>query len=425
MKQYDIIVIGAGPAGLFTAIQIGRHKKVAILEKNSECGQKLLMTGAGKCNITQAGKMEKFLDCYGKNARFVRHSLTQFTNSDLLEFFKKRGLDFTTMDNGKVFPKTMKASDVLDILIKECATLNIPIHTNTAVTNIEKMDAGFKLTTNQGLFQAQKVIVATGGLSYPQTGSTGDGHIWAKALGHKIVPTKPALTSLKIKNYQLADLSGQSFANATYTHWRDGKKIGTYSDRNLLLTHTGLSGPAIFIPSRYMTSGDVLKLNFLGNNVEETRQKLITDLTNGGKILVKTVVRNLDITKSFADKILELAAIPADLKCAELKKAQRTTLINLLLEYEMEIKSLGGYHIAQVTAGGVCTKEINPKTMASRKILDLYFIGEVIDVDGDTGGYNLQIAFSTAYICAHAIKDSHAVKDSRAIKNQAKEENHE
>lgn len=404
MKQYDIIVIGAGPAGLFTAIQIGSGKRVAILEKNGQCGRKLLLTGAGKCNITQAGDMEKFLDCYGKNARFVRHSLTQFTNTDLLKFFKKRGLDFTTMDNGKIFPKTMKASDVLNILTKECTKLNIPVHTHTTVVTIEKVASGFKLKTTAGIFQAEKVVIATGGVSYPQTGSTGDGHIWAKALGHKIIPTKPALTSLKIKNYQLADLSGQSFANATYTHWRDGKKIGTFSGQNLLLTHTGLSGPAVFIPSRYMSSGDLLKLNFLGTEVEATRQKLINDLTSGGRTLVKTVIRNLDITKSFADKILDLANIDADLKCAELKKEQRTTLITLLLEHEMEIKALGGYHVAQVTAGGVSTKEINPKTMASRKIPGLYFVGEVTDVDGDTGGYNIQIAMSMAYVCGAGLK---------------------
>jgi len=404
MKEYEIIVIGAGPAGLFTAIQIGSEKKVAVLEKNEQCGRKLLLTGAGKCNITQAGKMEKFLDCYGKNARFVRHSLTQFTNEDLLKFFQKRDLDFITMENGKIFPKTMKASDVLAILVNECENLNIPIYTNTAVTGIKQVEFGFKVETNQGVFKAKKIVIATGGLSYPQTGSTGEGHVWAKALGHKIIPTKPALTSLKIKNYALADLSGQSFPNASYTHWRDKKKLATFSGRNLLLTHTGLSGPAVFIPSRYFVSNDVLKLNFLGTDVEETRQELIKTLTNGGRTLVKTVIRNLDISKSFADKILELAGIDAELKCAELKKDQRSALINLLIEHEMEIKALGGYDVAQVTAGGVSTKEINPKTMESRKIPGLHFVGEVTDVDGDTGGYNIQAAMSVAYVCGIFLK---------------------
>ena len=399
VKEYDIVVIGAGPAGLFTAIQIGKQKRVAILEKNTQCGRKLLLTGAGKCNITQAGEVEKFLDCYGKNARFVRHSLMQFTNEDLLDFFKRRGLDFIAMENGKIFPKTMKASDVLDILVNECEKLDIPIHTNTAVATIEKMEAGFKIETNQGIFKAEKVVIATGGLSYPNTGSTGDGYVWAKDLGHKIMPTKPALTSLKIKNYALASLSGQSFPNATYTHWRAGKKLATFSGRNLLLTHSGLSGPAVFIPSRYMVSGDVLKLNFLGSDVEETRQELVESLTSGGRILVKTIIRNFNITKSFADEMLELAGIAADLKSAELKKDQRTALINSLTCHEMEIKALGGYDVAQVTAGGVSTKEINPKTMESRKIQGLHFVGEVTDVDGDTGGYNIQIAMSMAYVC--------------------------
>lgn len=399
MKNYDIIIIGAGPAGLFTAIKIGKNKKVAILEKNAECGQKLLLTGAGKCNLTQAGSMEKFLDCYGKNGKFLRHSLTQFTNADLLKFFQKRGLNFTTSDNGKIFPATMKASDILAILTKECHNLAIPIHNKTAVTKIEKTAENFILTTTEGIFQAKKIVIATGGLSYPNTGSTGDGHIWAKALGHKIIPTKPALTALKIKNYQLAELSGQTIKNVTYTHWRAGKKIKTFSAQPLLLTHTGLSGPAIFNSSRYIVSNDVLKINFLGAEIEKTSQKLIADFTSGGKTLVKTVVRNLDVSKSFADKILALAEIDEGLKCAELKKAQRSKLINLLLEFEMEIKELGGYQVAQVTAGGVKLQEINAKNMASRKVEGLHFVGEILDIDGDTGGYNLQAAMSMAYVC--------------------------
>ena len=404
MKKYDVIIIGGGPAGLFAAIMCANKKqRIAILEKNKSCGRKLLMAGAGKCNITQAGDIHHFLTCYGANAKFLKHALLSFQNEDLLNFFRKRGLEFMTTEKGKIFPKSLKSQDVLNVLLEECRRRSIEIHYESAVESLVKEEELFHLETVKGSFESPVVVVATGGLSYPHTGSTGDGFVWAKTFGHKIVPTKPALTPLKIKNYELSDMSGTSFEELPYTLWRNGKKIGSYQG-DFLLTHTGVSGPGIINNSRFMQSGDVIKCNFVAaESIEEFRSNLTKKLNHGGKTLVKSIVRELNLTKRFADKVLELCEINDDLKCAELTKATRRKLLTTLTEYEMEVKELGGYHVAMVTTGGVSIKEISPKTMESKKVSNLYFIGEVLDIDGDTGGYNIQAAMSTAYIASQAI----------------------
>lgn len=407
MKKYDVIIIGGGPAGLFAAIMCANKKqRIALIEKNKSCGRKLLMAGAGKCNITQAGDIHHFLTCYGANAKFLKHALLSFQNEDLLNFFRKRGLEFITTEKGKVFPKSLKSQDVLNILLEECRRRSIEIHYESAVESLVKEEDLFHLQTAKGTFESPVVVVATGGLSYPHTGSTGDGLVWAKTLGHKIVPTKPALTPLKIKNYELSDMSGTSFEELSYTLWRGGKKIGAYQG-DFLLTHTGVSGPGIINNSRYMQSGDVIKCNFVGaESIDEFRSQLTKKLNNGGKTLVKSMVRELNLTKRFADKLLELCGIDENLKCAELNKVTRQKLLTTLTEYEMEVKELGGYHVAMVTTGGVSLKDIKQKTMESKKISNLYFIGEVLDIDGDTGGYNIQAAMSMAYIASKAINET-------------------
>lgn len=407
MKKYDVIIIGGGPAGLFAAIMCANKKqRIALIEKNKSCGRKLLMAGAGKCNITQAGDIHHFLTCYGANAKFLKHALLSFQNEDLLNFFRKRGLEFITTEKGKVFPKSLKSQDVLNVLLEECRRRSIEIHYESAVESLVKEEDLFHLQTAKGTFESSVVVVATGGLSYPHTGSTGDGLVWAKTLGHKIVPTKPALTPLKIKNYELSDMSGTSFEELSYTLWRGGKKIGAYQG-DFLLTHTGVSGPGIINNSRYMQSGDVIKCNFVGaESIDEFRSQLTKKLNNGGKTLVKSMVRELNLTKRFADKLLELCGIDENLKCAELNKVTRQKLLTTLTEYEMEVKELGGYHVAMVTTGGVSLKDIKQKTMESKKISNLYFIGEVLDIDGDTGGYNIQAAMSMAYIASKAINET-------------------
>lgn len=403
MKNYDVIVVGAGPGGLFTALECAKNgQRVAVIEKNNRCGRKLLVSGAGKCNITQAGEMQDFFDCYGKNAKFLKHSLLNFTNEDLLAFFKKRGVTFVTTEKGKVFPESMKAQTILDVLLSTCQHRGVEIFTNQTVTTVQK-EKQFILQTENERYQCETLVIATGGATYQQLGTTGDGYTFAKQLGHKITPTKPALTPLKIKDYVLVDLSGTSFEDLSYTLWRENKKIGMYKG-DTLLTHSGVSGPGIINHSRDMQKGDVLKLNFVNaDNIDEFKSSFTKKLNVDGKMLVKTVVRDLNLTKRFSDKLLELCEIEETLKCAELTKVKRQRLLTTLTEYEMQIKELGAQHVAMVTTGGVSIKELKPKTMESKKVPNLYFVGEVVDVDGDTGGYNIQAAFSMGYVCASDI----------------------
>jgi len=408
MQKKKIIVIGGGPAGLFASLSLSPTYDVTLIEKNNICGKKLLMTGAGKCNITQAGKIIDFLDKYGDKSRFVRPALLHFTNQQLLQFFNLYGLGFNTMENGKIFPDTMQAVSVLDILINVGKNNGVKFLMNTTVEKIVNFENDrnfkFEIITNNGKLEADKIIIATGGLSYPVTGSTGDGYKFAKDLGHKIIPTKPALTSVKIKNYQFSDLSGSTFDNIDYSVYRNNKKIHQFNNRRLLFTHTGLSGPGIFIPSRYLVKGDLLRINFLGGNPDQLRKELTDMLINSPKKTVKSVLLNLaPLTKSFIEKILELADIGSGLLCSELRKDMRNNIITLLIDYPFEIKELGSFNVAQVTAGGVSTLEVSPKNFESRIVSDLYFIGEVLDVDGDTGGYNIQAAMSMAKLCADQI----------------------
>jgi len=405
MEKSDVIIIGGGPAGLFSALQCAEFGlRVLLLEKNSDCGKKLLISGAGQCNLTQAGSVEDFFDCYGQNGRFVRHGLSKFSNRDFTRWLNREGLSTVAVDSGKVFPLSMNAVDVLSLFKRLCRDRGVEIKVNVDVQEVKKVGEAFEVVADNECYMSKYVVIATGGISYPQTGSTGDGYVFAKSLGHKIVPVKPALASVKVKEYAFADLSGQSF-DLSYTLWRDGKKVGDYSG-SVLLTHRGLSGPGIINHARDMQKKDVLKLNFIGESVDEARSHLMTVLGVTPKKLVRTVVIEEGLPKRFVEELMEQAGIGADMVSGQLPKEQRKSLLRLLVEYEMEIREVGGYGLAMATAGGVSLKEVNRSTMESRICPGLYFAGEVLDVDGDTGGYNIQWAVSSGYVAAMAIVES-------------------
>lgn len=398
-----IAIIGGGPAGLFCALRAaGAGRTVIVFEKKPAAGRKLLITGSGQCNITHDGEIADFLSRYGDHGTFLRPALMNFTNRDLIGFFADRGLRMETEPGGKIFPQTRKAADVLAVLLAECAARGVEIRHSDPVRAVERDGDGFLVTAKETI-RAGTLVIATGGASYPATGSTGDGYAFARALGQPTTEVAPALTPVYVEDYPFADLAGISFQNITLSVYRDGKRVGQHTG-DLLFTHTGLSGPGILDLSRHILPGDVLRVTFIpGAGAEEVRKRLADAIAAGGARQVKTV---LPLPERFARRLLDLAGIPAGATCAHLGKKARNTLAESLAGFPFRVERLGGFGEAMATRGGVALGGINPKTMASRTVPNLYCIGEVLDIDGDTGGYNLQAAFSTAALAARQIAAS-------------------
>lgn len=404
MSDFPLVVLGGGPAGLFCALQAAKEGiNVLVLEKNRSCARKLLMSGSGQCNITHDGEIRSFLSHYGENGQFLKPALMNFQNRDLIDFFTTHGVPLEIEPGGKIFPRSRKASDILDVLIREGTDKGVVIRSSEPAIQVSADEKGFLIRTDQGSVHTEVLVIATGGDTFPATGSTGDGFQFAKSLGHTVTETGPALTGVYIKNYQYSDLSGISFADLSISLFRDGKKIKAHTG-DLLFTHTGLSGPGILDFSRFIRPGDTLRVSFLpGIDPQKVKENLIERITATGNRQVKTVLSTFDLPDRFARKLLEQSGIEPELTGAHLSKKDRTTLIDLITACPFVISNLGGKDEAMVTRGGVSLAEINPKTMESRLVQGLFFVGEVMDVDGDTGGYNLQAAFSTAMLAAKRI----------------------
>jgi len=385
----NVIIIGGGPAGLFTAIQSSKkNKKVIILEKNSTPGKKLLITGSGQCNLTQAGNIKQFFNHYGENDKFIRSSLYGFNNKDLINFFKKRGVDFSTTDQGKIFPASYQAKDILNVLLQACSEKNIIIKYSEPVQQIKfsQDSKNFISKTNKNEYVSEYLVLATGGQSYTVTGSSGDGYQFAKSLGHTINQPKPSLTPLYIENYQFSDLAGISLSEVGISLWRKGSLLKRWSG-DLLFTHKGLSGPGILNYSRYIDAGDTIKLKLIDAKNEAI---LDNDLANkielNGKLLFKNLLKELPLPYRLTSKIIETASIENDKISAQVTKAERKKVAKLLFALPLTVERLGGFNVAMVTKGGISLKEIDPKTMESSILANFFAVGEVLDLDGDTGG---------------------------------------
>jgi predicted Rossmann fold flavoprotein len=403
--HYKTIVIGAGPAGLFVSQMLAKqNQKVLLLERNAKAGKKLLLSGSGQCNFTHAGDITSFFECYGDHAKFLKKALLTFDNKMCMDFFQKHGVDYHAFSNGKVFPRSMKSEDVLNTLLLSCQRANAEIKYNSMAEQITVYDTVFTIETNhKERYFSDSVVIATGGKSYPKTGSDGTGYALAESLGHSIIKPKPALTDIRIKDKRFAVLSGLSFEKAEITIWHEGKKVNAYHD-DLLFTHKGLSGPAILNASRWMNENDTVTVNFLyPRTYEQIKDYFIENVSENGKEELITFLKKLKLPKSFCQVICEILNVDEHILCAKLPKKSREAIVQMLTKCPFEIEALGGFHMAMTTAGGISLKEVNPTTMESRKQKGLYFIGEVLDVDGNTGGYNIQAAFSTAYLCAQSI----------------------
>jgi len=405
MRKYDVVVIGAGPAGLFCALHASLPGQgILLLEKNANPGAKLLLSGSGQCNITHSGDIRDFLSHYGDHGKQVKPALFGFTNQDLIEFFRTRGLAMMTEENGKVFPETRRSEDVLSLILRECKERGVDLHCGEPATGVIRTAGGFEIITPKESYFSPMIVLSTGGVSYPKTGSTGDGYRISASLGQPLTEIAPALTPLLIRNYPFAALSGMSFERMQFSVWRSGKKIADHTG-DVLFTHLGLSGPGILDVSRYILPADTITLSFVGNL---KRDEFVADLTRrideNRNWQISTILAAYPIPERLNRKLLNLSGIPDDLKCNHFSAEQRSRLVTSCTQFPLTVEAPGGFSVAMVTRGGVALDGVNLKTMESKSIPNLYFAGEVLDIDGDTGGYNLQAAFSTGFLAAQSIR---------------------
>ncbi|WP_255332314.1 NAD(P)/FAD-dependent oxidoreductase [Methanocalculus taiwanensis] len=404
MAHPVIGIIGGGPAGLFCAANIRPQGfRIILFEKKREAGRKLLITGSGRCNLTHGGDIRKFEQHYGEKGAFLKPALRGYTNREIIAFFEERGCPLYADENEKIFPVSEKADDILSVLISACRENNVMIRQHTPVRAVERTSTGFLIQTEWQNIRADILVIATGGASYPSTGSTGDGYRFAKSLGHTITAIGPALAPVYPDKYPFSDLAGISFDEITVSILREGR-VARKVTGDLLLTHNGLSGPVILHASRYIRDGDSLRIAFLPEKEHNTIASSITlGSAAAGKRLVKTILSDLPLPARFIQRLTEEAGLSPDCTVAHLSREKRKELLRLLTGWTFLIKSVGGFDQAMATRGGVSLEEINNKTMESRLLPGLYCIGEVLDIDGDSGGYNLQAAFSTAYAAARSI----------------------
>lgn len=410
-----VVVIGGGPAGMMAAITSAKNgNNVTLLEKNKSLGKKLLITGKGRCNITSSLPMDEFIKNTPGNGMFLYSAYNSFTNQDIIKFLNEQGLKVKEERGNRIFPVTDKSKDVLDCFEKKLKSLNVKIMYDTKVTDVLVNEnnevTGVKLK-NQKIINAEKIILATGGKSYPLTGSTGDGYEILEKLGHTITPIKPSLVPIETYETDLHySLQGLSLRNVKikFVDTRKNKEI--YEDfGEMLFTHFGVSGPTILSGSAHL-----VRYKKIDDLLQEKNIKLVIDLKPAltEEKLNERILRDFEEekNKSFKnslDKLLPQKLIPVIVEYSNINpekqvnsitKQERIKLVKLLKGFEVTIKKFRKIDDAIITSGGVSIKEVNPKTMESKKIKGLYLAGEILDVDSYTGGFNLQIAYSTGYV---------------------------
>ena len=402
----NVIVVGAGPAGMMAAIRSAQlGNKVLLLEKNASVGKKLLLTGRGRCNLTNAAPFDEFILSFSKNAQFLRDAFKLFFNTELMEFFQERGLKLKTERQKRVFPHTDSVVSVLKTLNKELLSQGVKIFCDTRVRDIIIKDRKVKGVCLSGgkKIPAEKIIIATGGVNYSYTGSTGDGHKIAEKAGHAIIPLRPALVPLRVKQPYVKDLEGLSLKNIQLK-FISNKKIVKSEIGELLFTNNGVSGPLAI-----SMSADALDLLDANGSLEllidlkpalELKQldlRFLREIKDAPKKTIFNLLRSM-LPVRIIGLFLHLAGVNKDTKAAKITSVERKEIASLLKSWRFDVTGSVGIEKAMVTRGGVSLKDIDPKTMQSRIIKGLYFAGEIIDVDADTGGFNLQAAFSTGYL---------------------------
>ncbi|WP_411329485.1 NAD(P)/FAD-dependent oxidoreductase [Blautia hansenii] len=412
-----ILIVGGGAAGMAAAVFLGeKNHQVHLFEKNEKLGKKLFITGKGRCNITNTCDDETFFKSVVTNAKFLYSAFYGYSNQDVVSFFENLGLAVKEERGGRIFPVSDHSSDVIRILEKRMKELDVKVHlkseAETLLTeegeNGERKIKGIRLRNGAEIF-GEKVIVATGGFSYQATGSTGDGYTFAKEAGHTVTQLRPALVPIATKEEYVTQMQGLALKNIRFTV-KDGKKV-LYDDfGELLFTHFGISGPLVLTASSYI--GKKLEKKELQGYIdlkaalteEQLDARLLREFEAGINRQFKNVITGMFPAKLYP-VILELGGIAPDKKVNEITRKERQDFIHLVKHFPLTLVELRPFREAIITQGGVKVKEINPKTMESKLVKGLYFIGEVLDLDAVTGGFNLQIAWSTAKAAAEFIEE--------------------
>ncbi len=416
MAEYKVIVVGGGAAGLMAAGQAAEMgARTLLLEKMSRPGRKLRITGKGRCNLTNVAPLAEFIAHFGDSGRFLRQAFSRFFAPDLVAFFQDLGVRTVVERGGRIFPVSDQAQDVVDALVWWVGKQGVTLRTQSPVEQLlvegERV-VGVQISRNQaskeaGFYRADAVIVATGGAAYPATGSTGDGYRLAKAVGHTIVPIRPALVPLETSGDVAPRLQGLSLRSVTARVWVDGEKRAERFGE-MIFTHFGVSGPIILFLSRQVVDalrqGQRVTLSIdLKPALDERKldARLLRDLDTHGKRQFRTLLKGL-LPSKLIPVCIDLTSISPYKVGHQITSQERKRLRTWLKGFSLEVTGYRPFTEAIVTAGGVDTREVDPRTMGSRLVEGLYFAGEVLDVDGDTGGYNLQAAFSTGWLAGRS-----------------------
>lgn len=403
-------IIGGGPGGMIAAIAASEKSQVTLYEKNNILGKKLLITGKGRCNLTNAGTEDEIIEAFGKNGRFLFSALNKFSNKDLMDFFEKRGLQLKIERGKRVFPMSDKSSDVVKVLEKELADRNIKIKKSTTVKKINiTPENKYEVITEKTQDVYDSLIITTGGKSYPKTGSEGDGYIFARSFGHTVSQLSPFLIPLETKQEEIIELMGLSLKNVNLKAVVNGKLKGEEFGE-MIFTHFGISGPIVLTLSKIAVDALKKEKNKIvyyidlkpALSFDELDRRIIRDFEKFANKQFKNALDEL-LPKKLIPVFIRRTEIEEEKKTNQISKEERKRIVELLKNFPVEISGTRPISEAIVTSGGVSLKEINPKTMESKLFPGLFFAGEILDLDGVTGGYNLQEAFSTGYLAGSSV----------------------
>lgn len=408
-KVYDVAIVGAGAAGLFTAVHCAkRGKSVILYDKNKYPGRKLRITGKGRCNICNYSDNDNILKNIVHNEKFMYSSLNNYSAKDLIKFFNDNGVKTKVERGNRVFPQSDDAMEIIELFKKLIKDLSIEFKNESTVKDLEKNEDLFEIVSNSGVDYAKNLVIACGGMSYKVTGSNGDGYKLAQKFGHSIKPIKASLVAMNtsLSKEDRLELMGLSLRNVEVKVINQKKKTIFTEFGEMLFTHFGISGPIILSASSYMKDDEdyTIYLDLKpALNEEQLDNKLLMLFEKEHLKSIGKVLENL-LPKKLINIFLKAIDLDYYKKACEITKVERIAIINNLKHFNLKYDSLRDIDEAIITAGGVNVKEIDPKTMESKLINKLYIVGEVLDIDALTGGYNLQIAFSTAYQAAMSIE---------------------